>query len=136
MQPDADRMPDWAFPPNLAALVDEAEGFLEDDRWHPIEVTLIGGTTYEGRDIPLSWQVSFSPGQPVFAAANMRHFGRLEADGYGWADLVASRIRQPHPEAAEEIHDDSENSTFVMWAETEAAGKVLLETVWDLTRGA
>ena len=128
-------MPDWAFPSDLATLVDEADGFLEDESWHPIDLTVIGGTTYKGRNIPLSWQVSFSPGESDFAAANLRHFGRPEVDGDDWADLVANRIRQHHPQAAEDINDDSESATFVMWAETEAAGRVLMETVWDLVHG-
>jgi hypothetical protein len=47
----------------------------------------MSGTEYNGREIPVAWQIEFDPSADEFEAANARleHMD-LEPDGYGWGD--------------------------------------------------
>jgi hypothetical protein len=59
------KTPKWNIPENLQALIDadgsDGDGLWEDDSWDPIQLTVMAGTSYGGRDIPLSWQIEFQP---------------------------------------------------------------------------
>lgn len=52
------KLPEWKIPKNLQELINadspDGDGMWEDDRWDPIQLTVIAGTSYEGREIPLS----------------------------------------------------------------------------------
>ena len=63
--------PKWKIPKNLQKLVEaDADNMWEDDRWYPILLTVMGGTSYRGRDIPLAWQIEFEPDDKDFEDAN------------------------------------------------------------------
>lgn len=112
-------MPQWQIPPNLQSLID-----ADDDRtwstedWSPIELTVMSGTLYEGRDIELSWQLEYEPD---------------DCDGYEFLDRVLAAVNDAAPEIADDLHcDDTEDAAFVIWAESESTCKRLLEIVWSL----
>jgi hypothetical protein len=64
------RQPEWSVPENLPELINNEDGMWEDDRWDPILLTVMKGTVYNGRDIPLTWQIEFEPVGPRFQLAN------------------------------------------------------------------
>ncbi len=130
--------PEWTFPSNIAELVDENDGWLEDTRWHPMLLTVDSGTSYKGRDIPLSWQIEFEPSDAVFANANakIQALG-VEPDGYGWAQVIGSVVARHHPELAKELHfGDTEIAALVVWVESEGSCGVLMRILWSLVHSS
>ena len=125
--------PDWEVPSNIAEIVAEEE-MWEDDRWSPILLTVLGGTIYRGRDIPLSWQIEFEPSDAAFEVANAKVEARgVEPDGYGWANVINSVVGRHHPELAPELHfGDTDEDACVVWVESESSCRLLLEIVWTL----
>ncbi len=114
-------MPQWRIPRDIAALVaaDDDLTWTTDD-WAPLEVSVIGGTSYNGREIPLAWQVELSPTD-------------AETDGYAWAERVAEAMSESHPDLADQLHfEDTEMSACVVWVESEATCQRLVEVVWRL----
>ncbi len=128
-------MPSWTIPGNLQELIDVDEGGMwEDSRWEPILLTVMSGTSYGGRDIPLAWQIEFQPASDVFAAPNAKIAALgVEPDGYGWATVIRSEFSKHHPEFAAELQfGDTETETCVIWVESEDACKRLMEVAWSL----
>jgi hypothetical protein len=128
-------MPDWTIPENLQQLVDADEGGIwESTVWEPILLTVMSGTSYGGRDIPLAWQIEFDPDCELFIEANAKIVALgLEPDGYGWATVINSVFMQYHPEVAGELQfGDTEDSTCVVWVESETTCKLLMQVVWSL----
>lgn len=127
--------PAWKIPENLKELIDADEGGIwEDDSWDPILLTVMGGTSYGGRDIPLAWQIEFQPYDERLEAANKKieSLG-VEPDGYGWSNVIQSVIEKHHPNMLGELHfGDSETETCVVWVESEVTCKMLIEVVWSL----
>jgi hypothetical protein len=130
-------IPVWDIPDNLAELVAENEAW-EDESWAPILLTVMGGTSYQGRDIPLSWQIEFEPSDEEFEAANekIESLGATP-DGYGWANVIQSVVAKHHPEMVDELHlGDTDESACVIWVESEPTCKVLIQVAWGLINKA
>jgi hypothetical protein len=128
------KMPHWKTPKNMAEVLDEEDVYWEDERWSPILVTAQSGTEYEGREIPVSWQIEFEPGDvdSESASEKMESLG-LDADGYGWGALIRTEIEKADAELAKRMHlDDCEASTCVIWVESEDDCHKLTETFWKL----
>ena len=126
-------LPDWVIPDDLNAIV-AREGFWESDRWEPIALTVEGDTVYQGRAIPLSWQIAFAPYGPEFEETNRRLAARTgsEPDAYSWSDAILSAMKVKAPQFIEQVHDDSELAACVFWVESEAACKALIELIWEM----
>jgi hypothetical protein len=125
--------PDWVIPQDIVDIVTINE-MWEDDRWSPILLTVIGGTKYKGRDIPLAWQIEFEPSDPFFDAANRKIEALgVEPDGYGWVSVINSVVGNYHPELINELQfGDTEEETCVVWVESEGACRRLMNIVWSL----
>jgi hypothetical protein len=106
----------------------------EGTGWEPVLLTVMGGTSYGGRDIPLAWQIEFQPDGESFIAPNAKIVAlELEPDGYGWATLIQSVFTKYHPEVADELQfGDTESATCVVWVESESTCKLLMQVVWSL----
>lgn len=125
--------PDWIIPKNISEIVADDE-MWEDERWSPLLLSVIGGVSYKGREIPLFWQIEFEPFDEVFDAANQRLEALgVEPDGYAWADLVASAVAKNHPELIDELQfGDTEMAACVVWVESEDSCKTLMNVIWSL----
>ena len=128
------KMPTWKSPKNIGKALDEGEGYWEDERWSPILLTVMSGTEYEGREIPVAWQIEFDPSEDDFETVNARlEEMEIEPDGYGWGDYIQKAIRKVNPALAKRLHTtDCETATCVIWVETEEDCRSLLETAWKL----
>jgi Immunity protein 51 len=130
--------PKWNIPDNLPALIDadspDGDGIWEDDTWAPIQLTVMAGTSYGERAIPLSWQIEFQPADVRLEKANKAIEARgIEPDGYGWAKLIGDVFAKDHPELVDELHfGDTEIDTCVVWVESESTCKTLMEVTWSL----
>ena len=112
------KRPEWRIPENLQSLI-EADDDLswETSDWSPILLSVISGTSY-GRDIPLAWQIEFEP---------------IGSTGYDWSDRIAHAVDEQYPELVDHLHfDDTELSTCVVWVESEAVCRRLIDVVWTL----
>ena len=129
--------PVWSVPADIARLVAaHPELIWEDDSWAPIVLTVMGGTTYQGRAIPLAWQIAFEPkGLPDEVNAKLEN-AHLDANGFGWSTWISTAMGKRYPELESALHFDDESAACVIWVETEAACRCLMETVWELTGGA
>src|SRR5262249_32274830 len=124
--------PKWNIPKNLKKLVEE-DGMWEDERWDPILLTVMPDTSYEGRDIPLTWQIEFDPFDDRLETAGRRiEASGIEADGDGWSSVIEKEFSRRYPKLAGEFHSDSESSTCVVWVASESACRKLMELVWSL----
>ena len=128
------KMPRWRSPKNLAKALNDGDGFWEDESWLPILVTAMSGTEYNGRTIPVAWQIEFDPSEDALEAANARlEETGVEPDGYGWGEYIQNTIRQGNPALAERLHiTDCETATCVIWVESEEDCRELLEATWKL----
>lgn len=127
------KTPEWEIPENLEEIIAEEESW-ENEVWLPIFLTVMGGTIYRGREIPLAWQIEFEPGSEEFEIPNEKisELG-FEPDGYGWANAIQSVANTHHPEIVSELHfGDTEESTCVIWVESESACKILTQIAWNL----
>lgn len=127
------KTPKWQIPENLEEIIAEEESW-ESEEWLPILLTVMGGTTYKGREIPLAWQIEFEPNSEEFEAPNKKilELG-VEPDGYGWANVIQSVVNKHHPEIVSELQfGDTEESTCVVWVESENACKILIQVAWNL----
>lgn len=127
-------MPTWKPPRNIARALDDGDGLWEDDRWSPIRLTAMSGTEFEGRAIPVAWQIEFDPSDDDFEASNARlEEMKIEPDGYGWGESIQTAIRESDPGLARRLHaTDCEMDTCVIWVESEEDCRALLETTWKL----
>jgi hypothetical protein len=128
------KMPTWKPPKNIVKALDEGDGFWEDERWSPIQLTVMSGTEFNGREIPVAWQIEFDPSDDDFEAANADLEEReIEPDGYGWGEHIQATIRRTNPALAKRLHTtDCETDTCVIWVESEKDCRALLETAWKL----
>ncbi len=127
-------MPSWKPPKNIAKALEEGDGFWEDERWSPILLTAMSDTNFEGRDIPIAWQIEFDPSEEYFEEVNakLRKLG-IEPDGYGWAEYIQKTIQDSNPGLANRLNaTDCEMSTCVIWVETAEDCRALLEETWKL----
>jgi hypothetical protein len=83
------KMPQWKPPKNIARALKDGDGFWEDERWSPILLTAMSATLFNGREIPVTWQIEFDPSEEDFEAANakLEELG-VEPDGYGWGSYI------------------------------------------------
>lgn len=125
------KLPEWKIPKNIAKLVKE-DDMWEDDRYEPILLTVMPGTSHRGRKIPLAWQIEFDPHDDQFAAANQRlRASDTESDGDGWAEVIEKQFSKRYPRLAGGLHSDSESNTCVLWVESEDTCKKLVALVWS-----
>lgn len=91
-------------------------------------------TSYGGREIPLAWQIEFEPEDELFITPNSKIAAMgLEPDGYGWATVIQSVFSQYYSDVADELHfGDTEDATCIVWVESEANCRLLLQVVWSL----
>ena len=73
------KMPAWKAPKNIAKALEDGDGSWEDERWSPILLTAMSGTEFNGRQIPVAWQIEFDPSEDEFEAANAIVFGTIHA---------------------------------------------------------
>ena len=128
------KMPIWKTPNNIVKALEEGEGFWEDERWSPIMLTAMSGTEYEGREIPIAWQIEFDPSDEEFEAANARlEEEKIDPDGYGWGEYIQTMIQKSNPSLAKRLHTtDCETATCVIWVESESDCRALLQATWKL----
>jgi hypothetical protein len=129
----AKAMPTWNIPKNLSVILAE-EGEWEDERWSPITLSVIGGTTYHGRAITQSWQIAFSPGDEFFDELNERLADAGgDSDGYAWLAQVQQHLGKADPGLLSRLHTgDTESDACVIWVENESDGRALVEAVWTM----
>ena len=70
------KMPQWKPPNNVGKALADGEGSWEDARWSPILVTAKSGTEYEGRAIPVAWQIEFDPSEDFTRIVTVSVTGR------------------------------------------------------------
>jgi hypothetical protein len=132
-------IPEWDIPKDLQARLDSDEGGMwDDDRWAPILLTVMKGTSYRGCDVPLAWQIEFEPPDEVFRAANkkIQKLG-IDPDGHGWANVLNTVVAEHHPEIVDELHfGDTEVATCVLWIESEDTCRLLVQIAWSLIHEA
>ncbi|GEM_PF-1253122 len=130
--------PSWNIPADLPSLIEADEyGIWDDDSWSPVLLTVMKGVIYQGRLVPLVWQVEFEPYGEEFEAGSSRlaELG-LDQDGYGWATLIEETAKKYHPEIADELQfGDTEADTCVVWVESEASCRILMEMIWTILQG-
>ena len=127
--------PKWSVPKNLKQLVEEGDGMWDDDRWSPIILTVMSGTSYLNRKskIPFVWQLEFDPFVRRFAAASKRLKAMsIHPGGDEWSQVIEREFATRHPEFAGEFDDDSESSTCVVVVKSEKACEKLLELIWSM----
>jgi hypothetical protein len=126
-------LPKWTIPKRIGKRVEEEDGMWESERFDPILLTVMSGSSFRGREIPLAWQIEFDPFDDRFGAANARLAAEgINHDGDGWSSVITGEFKNRFPELGRELHDDSESSTCVLWVESETACKALVELVWSM----
>jgi hypothetical protein len=128
------KMPTWKPPKNIAKALEDGDGFWEDERWSPMRLTAMSGTEFNGRAIPIAWQIEFDPSDDDFEAANakLEEMG-TEPDGYGWGEYIQKTIRKANRALAKRLHTtDCETDTCVVWVESDEDCRALLEATWKL----
>jgi hypothetical protein len=129
-------LPVWIIPSNLSQLIEADKYGIWDDAQtlSPLTLSVMTGTVYRGRDIPLAWQIEFEPTGEEFELANKKLMRMgLDPDGYGWATLINSVFQKYHPEIAGELQfGDTDTSSCVVWVESEQSCRLLTEVVWNL----
>jgi hypothetical protein len=129
------KMPTGKPPKNVPKALEDGDGFWEDERWSPILWTAMSGTEFNGREIPIAWQIEFDPSEDDFEAANakLEEMG-IEPDGYGWGEYLQKTIGKDNPALAKRLHTtDCETDTCVIWVESAEDCRALLEATWKLT---
>ena len=127
-------MPTWKPPKNVAKALEDGDGFWEDERWSPIVLTAMSGTEFDGRAIPVAWQIEFDPSDEVFEKANATLESQgIEPDGYGWGEFIQKTIGVANSALAKRLNiTDCETDTCVVWVESEEDCRALLEAAWKL----
>jgi hypothetical protein len=127
-------MPTWKPPKNIARALEDGDGMWEDKRWSPLILTAMSGTKYDGREVPVAWQIEFDPAEDEFEAANATlEELEIEADGYGWGEYIQKAIQETNPGLAKRLYaTDCEMSTCVIWVESPEDCRALLEAMWKL----
>jgi len=128
------KMPTWKPPKNIAKALEEDDGFWEDERWSPILLTAMSRTEYNGREIPIAWQIEFVPAEGDFEEANskLEEMG-IETDGYGWGEYIQKTIGKANLALAKRLHiTDCETAACVIWCESDEDCRALIEATWKL----
>jgi hypothetical protein len=127
-------MPLWKVPKDLDAVLEDGDGMWEDERWSPIQLTAMSGTEFDGREIPVAWQVEFDPFDEEFERVNAQvNESGTEPNGYGWGEHVQKVIHASDPALAKRLNlGDCEAATCVIWVETEQDARTLVQTIWKL----
>ena len=127
-------MPTWKPPKNIAKALQDGDGSWEDERWSPILLTAMSGTEFNGREIPVAWQIEFDPSTDEFEAANAQlEDMEIEPDGYGWGAYIQTAIGKSNRALAKRLHmTDCETDTCVIWVESADDCRALLEATWNL----
>ena len=126
-------LPQWRIPKNIQKRVEDEGGMWEDERFDPVLLTVLSDTSYQGRDIPLGWQLEFDPSDDRLESANEKfEAAGIEQDGDGWSSVIEKEFAKRYPKLAGEFHSDSESSTCVVWVESESTCRKLMEVVWSL----
>jgi hypothetical protein len=81
---------------------------------------------HNGRDI--CCEVAFSPVDDFFDDLRDVGSGRHRG-GYGWLDFIESRLTKRSPDLLERLNCLDELATCVIWVESEAARRELIETI-------
>ena len=90
----------------------------ESDRWSPIQLSVIGGTSYNGRDIDQSWQIEYEADG---------------CDGYEMLDRILTAVDENAPDIRPDLHcDDTEDAAVVIWTESEETCRRLMALVWPV----
>ena len=112
-------LPEWQIPSDLASLIEDDEDLTwESDHWLPIQLSVIGGTSYQARDIEQSWQIEYEP---------------EDCDGYDLLDRIRSAVAVGDPEIQSQLRcDDTEDAAVVIWVECEELCRRLMAIVWPL----
>lgn len=112
-------LPAWQIPSDLVSLMVADEDLTwESDHWSPVQLSVIGGTSYNGRGIAQSWQIEYEP---------------EDCDGYDFLDRVLAAVAERAPEIQNELHcDDTEDAAVVVWAESEDVCRRLMTIIWPL----
>jgi len=128
------KMPRWRSPKNIAKELEAGDGVWEDQRWSPVLLTAITGTEYEGREIPVAWQIEFDPSDEALGTANTKLSANgVTPDGYGWGEFIQKTIRKANPALAKRLHNsDCELATCVIWVESEDDCRTVLEATWRI----
>lgn len=125
----------WNVPDNVDELATaDPYGIWDTHEYQPIVLSVMTGTVYGGRAIPLAWQIEFEPKnvENERAIRTIKHLG-IEPDGYGWCKLVAAAAQQRFPELTNQLHTgDTEDATCVIWVETEEACRKLIGVAYEL----
>ena len=118
----------------MARALEDGDGFWEDDRWLPFGLSATSGSEFDGRIIPIAWEIEFNPWDEEFEAANIKLAERgIEPDGYGWGEYIRDTIQKADPALGERLHiEDCETSTCAIWVESEDDCRKLLEMTWKL----
>ena len=83
---------------------------------------MIGGTSYDGRDIDQSWQIEYEPD---------------ECDGYEMLNRILEAVDERDPEIRRELHcDDTEDAAVVIWVESEDTCRRLMALVWPVVHAS
>ena len=123
-------LPSWLMPGDLAEIIEE-DGEWEDPSWDPLLLTVVGDTRHEGRLIKRAWQLSLWPGDVFFTPFNAALKAKGgKADGHAWSDVIIEDIGRRAPDLASRLHDDSDTATCVIWVESEADGRAMMELAW------
>ena len=116
-------LPEWQIPSDLKALVESDEDLTwESARWSPIQLSVIGGTSYCGRDIAESWQIKYEP---------------HSCDGYEMLDRILTAVDENDPDIRPDLHcDDTEGAAMVIWTESEDTSRRLMALVWPVVHAS
>jgi len=121
--------PKWSVPNNLNQLIEDGDGMWEDERWSPIILMVMSGTS-KSRYV---WQIEFDPFVRKFAAASKRLKAMsIDPSGDGWSQVIEREFIVRYPKFAREFEDDSESSTCVVSVQSESACQKLLELIWSM----
>lgn len=112
-------LPDWRIPSDLKALMQTDEDLAWcSDQWSPIQLSVIGGTSYDGRDIDQSWQIEYEPDG---------------CGGYEMLDRVLAAVDEHDPDIRPDLHcNDTEDAALVIWTESEDICRRLMVLVWPI----
>lgn len=127
------RKPTWKIPDDVEQLLENGDGYWEDERWYPFLLSASSDTEYEGVVIPVAWQLEFDPYVEELAEANelLKELGYVP-DGDGWGEFILEGIGRADPKLAKKLHLDCESSTCVIWVESEDNFRKLVESTWHL----
>jgi hypothetical protein len=124
------KIDDLIFPKNLALIMDQ-DGIWGDDTFEPIKVMVIEAEIEE-EDI-MCYQLEIVAGEAFEDIEAVMEAAGVDADGYGWEDMIREYIHRLDPILENKVESDSEEVTCVLWVPDEANFRKLLGHVLDLT---